>query len=428
MSRRLFVLSAAVVCALTPVSARTQQTSPMRTAPPSMPLTIEAAVQEAIDHNLTLLAERFNVTVADAAVVTASLRPNPVVTANVVAPQRALLDAGITPNEQVVRTDIVLERGGKRERRIDTARLAKSIAELQVLNTTRTLVLDVETAFIDVQLAELNLALARENLSAFDDIVRVNTDRVRTGDLSVVELSRSQLAALQFKNEVRQQETKLRVARNRLSTLLDRGPNGDALMVTGDLRRDPAPVDSDALQRLALARRPDLQALRTDQARSVSDLRLQLANGRVDYTVSGEYHRQEGATVRGNSVGVFFSVPIPLFNRNQGEVARAQIQKQQAETRVRALEINVSTEATNAFAEYSAARDVLDTIEHQMLAQARDVRTTTEYAYRRGEASLIEFLDAVRAFNETMQSYSEARAQYARSLYTLDSIRGKVTP
>ena len=427
MFGHLFVCGAAAVCALVPVSARAQAI-PALPAPPSAPLTIDTAVREAMDHNLTLLAERFNVTVAEAGVVTASLRPNPVVTANLMAPQQSLIDAGISPTEQVVRTDVVFERGGKRARRIDTARLAQSVAELQVLNTTRSLILDVESAFTEVQLAELNLALARENLTALDDIVRVNTNRVRTGDLSAVELSRSRLEALHFQNEVRQQETKLRVARNRLSTLLGRGPNGDALTVTGDLRRDPEPIGYDDLHRQALARRPDVQAARTDQARSVADLRLQLANGRVDYTVSGEYHRQEGAAIRGNSVGVFVSAPLPLFNRNQGEIARARVVTRQAETRLQAVEMDVSNQAANAFAEYSTARDVLDTLERQMLAQAREVRSATEYAYRRGEASLIEFLDAVRAFNDTMQSYNEARAQYARSLYTLDSIRGKVTP
>jgi len=427
MFGHLFVCSATAACALVPVSAHAQATPPI-SAQASAPLTIDAAVREAMDHNLTLLAERFNVTVAEAGVVTASLRPNPVVTANLMAPQQSLIDAGISPTEQVVRTDVVFERGGKRARRIDTARLAQSVAELQVLNTVRSLILDVESAFTEVQLAELNLALARENLTALDDIVRVNTNRVRTGDLSAVELSRSRLEALHFQNEVRQQDTKLRVARNHLSTLLGRGPNGDALAVTGDLRRDPEPIGYDDLHRQALARRPDVQAARTDQARSVSDLRLQLANGRVDYTVSGEYHRQEGAAIRGNSVGVFFSAPLPLFNRNQGEIARARIVTRQTETRLQAVEMDVSNQAANAFAEYSTARDVLDTLEGQMLAQAREVRSATEYAYRRGEASLIEFLDAVRAFNDTMQSYNEARAQYARSLYTLDSIRGKVTP
>jgi cobalt-zinc-cadmium efflux system outer membrane protein len=171
-----------------------------------------------------------------------------------------------------------------------------------------------------------------------------------------------------------------------------------------------------------------LRAARTDQARSIADLRLQLANREIDYTVSGEYHREEGADVRGNSYGVFFSAPLPIFNRNQGEIARARVQQQQLRTKIQALEHDIASEIANAYAQYSTAREIVDTIEQQMLTQAQEVRATTEYAYRRGEASFIELLDAVRTFNDTMQSYNGARADYARSLYTLDAMSGKVNP
>jgi cobalt-zinc-cadmium efflux system outer membrane protein len=411
-------MSAVLIAAVAAVSARAPDTA----------MTVDQAVRDALDHNLNLLAERFNLQAADAAILTASLKPNPVLTVNGMRPDQALVDAGISPYEEVARVDWVFERGGKRDRRVDQASLAKTVAELQLQNTTRNLVLDVESAFTDVQLAKLNLALARDNLAAFNNVVQINTERVRTGDLSQVELSRSRLAALQFQNDVRQQEVKLQVARNHLSTLVGRGPNGDRLDVAGDLRKDAATIDYDTLRRQAIELRPDLRAARSDQARSAADLRLQIANGTIDYTVSGEYHRQQGVDTSGNSYGVYFSTPLPIFNRNQGEVARAQSQQQQLQTKTQALENDVANEVANAYAQYTAAREIVDTIEHQMLSQAQDVRTTTEYSYRRGEASFVEFLDAVRAFNETMQSYNEARADYARSLYTLDSISGKVNP
>jgi cobalt-zinc-cadmium efflux system outer membrane protein len=171
-----------------------------------------------------------------------------------------------------------------------------------------------------------------------------------------------------------------------------------------------------------------LLALRRDQARSTADVRLQIAQGKIDYTVSGEFHRQEQATPAnqntGNLYGISVSVPLPIFNRNQGEIARARKEEQQSEARVRALEAQISAEVQSAFETYTAARDVVTTIESEMLDQARDVRTTTEYSYRRGEASFIELLDAVRAFNDTMQSYNDARAEYARSLYAIESISG----
>jgi cobalt-zinc-cadmium efflux system outer membrane protein len=396
--------------------------------PPSGQITINQAVTEALDHNLSLLAERFNVTVAAAAVVTAGLRPNPVITVNAMRPDRDLVESGVAVDEGVVRTDYVVERGAKRERRVEQAKLSQSVAELQLLDTTRRLVLDVRTAFAEVQLAKLNLALARENLAALDNVVSINVERVRTGDLAQVELSRSRLAALQFQNDVEQQTAKLAVARSRLSTLIGRGANAGALDVIGDLRRDADPLDRAELQVRALESRPDLRAAKSEQARSVADLRLQLANGKVDYTVSGEYHRQAGGGLRGNDYGVYFSAPLPIFNRNQGEIARARVQQQQLDTKTKALEVGIEAELDEAFTEYTSSRRVVERIETGMLTQARDVRATMEYSYRRGEASLVEFLDAVRAFNDTARSYNEARADYARSLYSLDAISGQVTP
>ena len=395
----------------------------------TVPITLNQAVGEALDHNLSLLAERFNVSIAAAAVVTAGLRPNPVITVNGMRPDRNLVDTGVAVDEGVVRTDYVIERGGKRERRVDQAKLTQSVAELQLLDTTRKLVLDVETAFGDVQLAKLNLALARDNLAALTTVVSINVVRVRTGDLSQVELSRSRLAALQFENDVEQQSTKLDVARNRLGLLIGRSAASSATLdVIGDLRRDSNVVDRPTLLARALDMRPDLRAAKSEQARSVADLRLQLANGRIDYTVSGEYHRMSGGGQKGNDYGVYFSAPLPVFNRNQGEIARAQVQQQQNDAKTVALEAGIQADLDEAFAEYTSARRIVERIEADMLNQARDVRATMEYSYRRGEASLVEFLDAVRTFNDTTRSYNEARADYARSLYSLDSIAGGVTP
>ena len=161
-------------------------------------VTISQAVQEAIDHNLNLLAERYNLTIADARIVTAKLRPNPVFTAGVDYIDflgQFTPDKNVGPTEYNLRTDFILERGGKRDRRIEVAKDAREVAQLQLLNTTRLLVLDVQNAFVDVLQAKDNVALARENLDAFQGIVEVNTNRVRAGDLAKVELIRTQVAA-----------------------------------------------------------------------------------------------------------------------------------------------------------------------------------------------------------------------------------------
>jgi cobalt-zinc-cadmium efflux system outer membrane protein len=390
-------------------------------------VTLSQAVQEALEHNLNLLAERYNLSIADARIVTAKLRPNPVVSAavdyidfmNEFSPYNA---AG--PTEYNIRTDFLLERGKKREYRIEVAQDARQVAQLQLLNTTRGLVLDVQNAFVDVLQAKDNLALARENLAAFQGIVQVNTNRVRAGDLAKVELTRTQVAQLQFQSAVRQAESKLRIAINRLQLLMGRPVPSPTFDVDGALRRDTQPIVLDQITTQALELRPDLQALRRDQARSLAEIRSQVAQGKVDFTVGTEFHRQF-YNGNGNSLGVFFSAPAPIFNRNQGEIERARREQQQIDARIHAAQAGIQDEVRNAWVQYNTSRELLTSIERDLLDQARDVRDTMEYSYRRGEASLVEFLDAQRAFNDARQSYNDARADYARSLYTIDSISGK---
>ncbi|MBS1820079.1 MAG: TolC family protein [Acidobacteria bacterium] len=391
-------------------------------------LTVDQAVNEAIDHNLALVAERYNLRVAEAAVITAGLRPNPVLTVGVFKPQGTLQGQGLSTQDESVRGDYLFERGGKRRLRVESADAARSVTELQLQDTIRRLRLDVELACTEVQLAQENVQLARDNLAAFTGVVDVNRERVRAGDLAEVEFQRSRLASIQFQNDVKQQEAHLQTARARLAQLLARAAGAPLPSIAGEMRHDAAALDIDALRQKADAARPDLLAARRDQARSVAETRLQLANGKVDLTVSGEYHRQLAAGVDGGAAAAFVSVPLPLFSRNQGEIARARQQQQQADARARALSSAVSTEVVTAYTDYTTNRDIVASIERDMLQQASDVRSATEYSYRRGEASFVEFLDAVRAFNETMQSYHAAQADYARSLYTLESLAGEVRP
>jgi len=148
---------------------------------------------------------------------------------------------------------------------------------------------------------------------------------------------------------------------------------------------------------------------------------LQLSNGKIDYTVGTEYRRQQGP-VRANSLAIFFSAPLPVFNKNQGEIARATREIDQAAARIKAMQASIENEVQSAYNQYSTSKSLLEDIETRMLSKATDVRSTMEYSYRRGEASLVEFLDAQRAFNDAQQSYSDAKAAYARSLYLLDAV------
>ena len=172
------------------------------------PLTVDEAVREAIDRNLDLVAEKYNLSVADARIITAKLRPNPVLSVGgdhldvVGTGYNTVNQAG--PTEYSIRTDFLLERGQKRASRIAVAEGSRAVVELQLLNSVRTLVLDVQNAYVEALLAKDNLTLAQENLKSFGDIVDVNRRRVKSGDLAEVELFRTELAQLQFESAVRQ--------------------------------------------------------------------------------------------------------------------------------------------------------------------------------------------------------------------------------
>jgi cobalt-zinc-cadmium efflux system outer membrane protein len=398
-------------------------------AAPAQPLTIDKAIQEALDHNLTILAERLNVTIAEARLITARLRPNPVFSSGL--DYQDILGTGFYSNPQTgagppeynFRLDYILERGGKRQRRIEVAENAKAVVQLQLLDATRTLILDVQNAFVDVLLAKESLAVAQDSLKALNAVISTNENRVRAGDLAPVELFRAQVAALQFQNQVRAAQLRVRTASNRLQTVMGRTVRTPDLDVAGTIRRDSAPPELDELRARAVANRPDVQALRRDQARSVAELRSQIAQGKVDFTVGTMFHRQYGYA-NGNAMGFFFSAPLPVFNRNQGEIERARREGEQIAQRIRAIENNVRSEVENAYETYRTAQATLENVEKDMLGKARQVREIMDYSYRRGEASLIEFLDAQRTFNETLQVYNEARAEYARNLYLIDSVTG----
>jgi cobalt-zinc-cadmium efflux system outer membrane protein len=329
------------------------------------------------------------------------------------------------PPEYGIRTDFILERGQKRRHRVEVAEQEKAVARWQLLDAARSLALDVQNAFVEVLLTKETLALAERNQDSFHRIVEIGKERVRVGDLAQVELVRTQLAELQFSNAVIQAQSRLRISKQRLQLLMGRATPSELFDVVGEMRREPQPFTLDELWRQALSRRPDYQAALRDQARSVAELRSQIAQGKVDYVVGAEFRRQQGIAGTGNSLGFFFSAPLPLFNRNQGEIARARREGQQIEARARALEAGIRNELGAAWQQYDTARSLLTRIEGEMLDKARSVLASMEYSYRAGEASLVEFLDAQRAFNDTTQGYNEARAEYARGLYLIDSVTGK---
>src|SRR5439155_1024614 len=303
---------------------------------------------------------------------------------------------------------------------------AKRVAEAQLADAVRRLKLDVAVAAIDVLEAKAKLRLARENLDMLSRLVELNERRLTSGALPPLEVTRSRVAMLQYRGSVKAAELTVAQSRLKLQTLVGRGAGDRLVDVDEPLGPTPSatPADLTALQAAARTYRPDVRALQSDQARTQSDLRLQIAQGRVDYTVGAEYRRQQGVNGTGNSAGFFVSVPLPIFNRNQGEIARAEAGQTKAGRSLAALETNVAGEVASAYQEFESARLLLAEMERDLLQPAADARATTTYVYQAGATSLLDVLDAQRAFNDTMDTYYSAQAAYRRAEARLTLVAG----
>jgi cobalt-zinc-cadmium efflux system outer membrane protein len=418
---RICFLTSLVLSAATALRAQTAET-----------LSLDGAIAEALKNNLDLAAERYKVSIAQAREITAALRPNPVLTMGGQTLNafgvRFDPDSPLGPNQLNVHTDFVLERAGKRLRRVDLAVAERSVAELELADFVRRLIWEVRSAFTDLLQARDALVLAQDNLRTLRGIVDVNETRVRTGDLAGVELERSRVAAAQYQSAVEQARLRLEQSSLSLLRLIGRQEPRAVVQFEGELPQERIRESLENLLAAAKANRPDLQAAMKSQARSQADLRLQLANGRVDYVLGTEYSYQRAFGIGGSTVGLSVSVPLPVFSRNQGEIVRAQRETQQSAARIASLEATVRNEVELAYKQYESNVRLLDSLEESLLRRARSVRDTTEYSYRRGEATLVEFLDAQRAFNDAIQTYNDVRANLARSLHLIEAVCGTRHP
>jgi outer membrane protein, heavy metal efflux system len=395
-------------------------------------LSVNAAVDEAIQNNLSLLAERLSLTIAEAAAITASLRPNPVLS---LSSERIDFGHGVFNNKAAggapefsVRVDVPFELGNKRELRTETASFEKQIAAVRLLDSVRKLKLDVAMGCIDVIEAKAKLALAVDNLRTFEELVRLNQTKVNSGSMATQELTRSRVAMLQFRNSVKRAEIDLLTTKTRLQNLLGRKTPVDEFDIDGELKTPLNANDQDllALQEKAFAARPDLQTQERTQARSQAELKLQIAQSIVDYTLGVEYRRYAtNVQASSNYAGFFFSVPLPFFSRNQGEIARVRGEQEQLVKQVVAVKAQVASEVKTAYQEMRAARELLQSIEADLLQPARQARDNSAYIYRAGATTLVELLDAQRAFNETMQTYYEAQGAYRRAVLRLNNSVGE---
>ena len=414
--RRLALWVAMTICGVRPAMGDDSGASALH-------MNIDQAIDEAIHNNLSLIAERLRIPVAQAGVIAASMRPNPSIsyeTANLTRPNP--FSPG-SLQERTLALSVPIEGPGKRRLRIETAALGSRVAQLEVADALRRLRLDVATSYTDAVRASRRLVLARENARLLGDLVNLNVARVNAGALARLELTRSQTAMYLLRNEAQRAEIDLAAAQIKfLNTIGRKGYRGGVDLEPDDKVEQEAQDLAD-LETQALKKRPDYLAAAMRQRETESDLQLQRAEARVD-PVAGLSYRRGGDVSPAPSWGVNVTLPLPFFDRNQGAIARAHAEKAQADAELAATEQQVMTEVRTAYAQYVAAKRILSEVRRDLIPSALQARDTSAYVYRTHGSSLIEFLDAQRAYNETMDSLYDAESACANARFQLDAATG----
>ena len=389
-------------------------------------LAMADAVRLALVHNHQLIAQRLNIDISKADEITAGLKPNPVVTSvnenfPVFSPGDLTLDNFANNQNFVQSLSYLFERGGKRDKRSLVARDTTTVAANTATDSERQLIFQTRQAFINVLLAKSSLDLAQEDLQNFSNVVEVNRQRVAAGDLAEADFYKISLQKLQFEQDVSGAEVALTQARAalRLNVGLDSVP--EEFDVDGDLAHAKYAVTLDDLKQAAIASRPDLLAAQNSTKLAHDTHALDISNRALDVTGEVEYDRAGPL----NALGFGISIPLPIHDRNQGNIAHSEVAIRQASELEAQARSTVLTDVVTAYAGFQTAEKVLGLFESGYLDQARQSLDITTYVYQQGNGNLLDLLDAERTYRATQLAFRQALASYMTSVEQLNFVVGK---
>jgi cobalt-zinc-cadmium efflux system outer membrane protein len=290
----------------------------------------------------------------------------------------------------------------------------------QVSDTERGLTFNVAQQFIGILLAKSNLRLATQDLASYQETVNISAERYKAGAISEGDLLKIKLQFLQFQMDVSQAQLGLVQALASLRALLGYDALPAGYEVIGELAYEPLKLNQEDLQLKALQMRPDFIAAQQGVTAAQSQYSLAKANGKRDLTTTFDYTHVSEL----NNAGLTFNIEIPIFNRNQGEIARTNFAIAQAQETRTAVEQTVMTDVANAYQAFKIGDEVVQLYLSGYLKQAEDSRDISEYAYKRGAASLLDFLDAERSYRATQLAYRQALATYMLAFEQLREVVG----
>jgi outer membrane protein, heavy metal efflux system len=423
----LITLSFSIAVAGQSPPAQTASPPPAQTLaqkPGAVTITLEDAIRLALQHNHNLLAARTTIQQSEAEEITANLRPNPVLLGDsqflpVFQPSQFSSDYIDNTAQFDLGVSYLFERGKKRQHRLQAARDQTAVTRSQVADNERSLTISVASQFINVELAESTLQLANEDLKDFQNTVDISESRYKAGDISEDDLLKIKLQLLQFQTDV----SAARLARiqglSDLRQLFGYESITADYDVAGAFDYQPVKGNLEDFQAKALQTRPDLRAAQQSVTASNSQYELQKAIGKKDVTAQISYTHLSDI----NNVSLFGQIPLPIFDRNQGEIARTGFAITQAQQQEKFTQGQVMTDVRDAFESLGSNDQIVGLYRSGYLDQARQSRDISEYSYRHGAASLLDFLDAERSYRATQLGYRQALASY---LIALEQLREAV--
>ena len=386
----------------------------------SVTISLDDAIQMALRHNHNLLALRTTIQQSEAEEITANLRPNPVLLSDwqflpIFQPSQFSADYLDNVAQFDLGVSYLFERGKKRQHRLRAARDLTAVTRSQVADNERSLAFSVSTLFINVELAESTLALAMQDLKSFQNTVDISQARYNAGDIGEGDLLKIKLQMLQFQTDVSAAQLARVQGLSDLRQLLGYESIAPDYDVAGAFDYQPVKGNVDDFQAKALQSRPDLRAAQQGVTAADSQRALQQAIGKRDVTAEINYTHLSYL----NDVSLFGQMQMPIFDRNQGEIARAGFAITQAQEQERFANGQVLTDVRDAFENLRTNDQVVGLYRSGYLDEAQQSRDISEYAYRHGAASLLDFLDAERSYRSIQLAYRQALASYLLALEQL---------
>jgi outer membrane protein, heavy metal efflux system len=380
--------------------------------------------------NPTLIAARLNIDESRAAEITAYLRPNPDFSLSADGTQltpyggiyRPFAGTQISPAISYLH-----EREQKRELRRDQAKQSTAIAESSYRDQARGLLFTLQNAFVQVLQNKAFLQNARENLDYWDHELGINRTRFEAGDLAQVDLDRLELQRVQFESDFEIATVNVRTAKIQLLMLLNDRTPLERFDVDGpyDFAEELKPLQE--YRNVALENRPDLKVAMQNVELAKITYKLTVSNGSTDptYSVWWTHNPSFNNPYDYNTIGASISIPLRIFDRNQGQKALTQIDIGRNERLKDASEAQVFNDVDSSYYTIVQNVNLLKPYKTKYLKMATDVRDRMSFAFKNGGASLLDYLDAEKAYRDTRLAYVNLIGSYLTATAQMDMAVGR---